>query len=419
MKLRAEIGVAAELVAGAGASAALVFAYIAYTARRLGPEANADFSSALSFIFVSTMALSTIAPAVSRVVARLVARGDVGRVDALRSFIRSRFRRWPATAIFVSCAAAIPLARLFHFRSVLVPMLAFLCAIAFALASIERGFLQGLGRFRAQNLNTVFEAALRLVLAFVLLEIIQRPESALVAYLISMSIATALLLRRGGEAAGTSDDWREVVRLASPLLILLLASAVYQNANMLAVKRWLPAAVAGQYGAAWAMTRAFGVLFVPLYIISGPMLVALHEEGRSIVGATLRLCAYYLALCVLPLALLTWYGRELTTLLYGAAYAEAGSIAAALGGVLVIGCLTLLIAQARVTVGAFGVARLYAVFGVLQIALLVVMHDSVGSIITALIAVQGALLLVVLAALFWPVKPTDELLSRKLERIPN
>jgi O-antigen/teichoic acid export membrane protein len=408
MKLRTEIGVAAELVAGAGVSAILVFAYIAYTARRLGPEANADFSSALSFIFVSTMALSTIATAVSRVAARLVARGDVGRVDALRSFVRSRFRRWTAAAIVVSCAAAIPLARLFHFRSIWTPMLALLCAIVFALASIERGFLQGLGRFRTQNLNTVFEAALRLVFALVLLAIMRRPESALVAYLISMSIATALLLRRGARESGGGDGWREVVRLASPLLLLLLGSAVYQNADMLAAKRWLPAVIAGQYGAASAMTRAFGVLFVPLYIISGPMLVALHEEGRSIVNATLRLCAYFLALCAVPLALLTWYGRELTTLLYGAAYAEAGSIAAALGGVLVIGYLTLLIAQARVTVGAFGVARIYAVFGVLQIALLVVMHDSVGSIITALIVVQGALLLIVLAALFRPIKRVDD-----------
>jgi O-antigen/teichoic acid export membrane protein len=411
MKLRTEIGVAAELVAGAGVSAVLAFAYIAYTARRLGPEANADFSSALSFIFVSTMALSMIAPAVSRVAARLVARGDVDRVDALRSFVRRRFRRWSAAAIVVSCAATIPLARLFHFRSVWTPMLAFLCAITFALASIERGFLQGLGRFRTQNLNTVFEAALRLALALVLLRLMQRPESALAAYLLSMSVATALLLRRGRGVAGTGDEWREIVRLASPLLLLLLASAVYQNADMLAVKRWLPAAVAGQYGAASAMTRAFGVLFVPLYIISGPMLVALHEEGRSIVGATLRLCAYFLALCAVPLALLTWYGRELTTLLYGAVYAEAGLIAAKLGGVLVIGYLTLLIAQARVTVGAFGVARIYGIFGVLQIALLVLMHDSVGSIITALIIVQGVLLLVVLAALFRPVSPVDDLRS--------
>ena len=56
------------------------------------------------------------------------------------------------------------------------PMLAFLCAITFALASIERGF-SGLGRFRTQNLNTVFEAALRLALALVLLALMQRPAS--------------------------------------------------------------------------------------------------------------------------------------------------------------------------------------------------------------------------------------------------
>ncbi|HEX3069202.1 MAG TPA: lipopolysaccharide biosynthesis protein [Thermoanaerobaculia bacterium] len=408
MKLRTEIGVAAELVVAAGVSALLVFAYIAYTARRLGPEANADFSSALSFIFVSTTALSTIAPAVSRVAARLVARGDLARAGALRSFVRSRFRRWTAVAIVVSCAAATPLARLFHFRTFWTPMLALLCAITFSLASIERGFLQGLGQFRTQNLNTVLEGALRLALAVVLLGFMQRAELALVAYLISMSVATALMLHGGQGEAGTGDDWREVVRLASPLLLLLLASAVFQNADMLAVKHWLPAGVAGQYGAASAITRAFGVLFVPLYILSGPMLVALHEEGRSIARPTLRLCGYFLALCTVPLALLTWRGRELTTFLYGPDYAEAGSIAAALSSVLVISCLTLLIAQARVTVGAFGVARIYAGFAVLQLALIAFMHDSVSSIITALIAVQGVLLLVVLAALFLPVRRADD-----------
>jgi O-antigen/teichoic acid export membrane protein len=406
MKLRTEISTAAELVAGAAFSAALIFVYVALAARRLGPVAYADFSSALTFIYVATVACSAISPAVSRVVARLVERGEIEGVDALRASVRRRFMRWSILALVVSFAAAVPLARLFHFQSAMTVLLALTCAIAFVLVSAERGFLHGLGRFRTHNVNVIFESALRLALAGAFLAVSQRPEAALVPYLLSPVAALAILIVRERTPTGTAeeDGWPEIVRLAAPILLLMLGAAVYQNADMLAVKRWLPAAVAGQYGAAFALVRGFGVLFVPLYIMSGPLLISLHEQGRSIVGATLRLSGYFVALSAVPLAALMWYGREITVLVYGRAYAEAGSISGPLAGVVMLGYLTLLIAQARVTVGAFGVARVYAVFALVQVVVLLFVHDSVTSIIAVLYAVSCAMLIVVIAALFRPLK---------------
>lgn len=406
MKLRAEISTAAELVAGAAFSAVLVFVYVAFAARRLGPVAYADFSSALTFIYVATIACSAFAPAVSRVVARHVERGGGDRVLALRVSVRQRFMRWSLLAIVVSFAAAVPLARLFHFQSTLTVLLALGCAIAFVLVSVERGFLNGLGRFRTYNLNVILESALRVALAGAFLAVSQRPEAALVPYLLSPVAALGILLVKGRSTSGPpeGDEWAEIVRLATPILLLMLGAAVYQNADMLAVKRWLPAATAGQYGAAFSLVRGFGVLFVPLYIMSGPLLIALHEQKRSIVGATLRLAGYFVALSALPLAALMVYGREIAVLVYGPAYAEAGSISGPLAGVVMLGYLTLLIAQARVTVGAFRVAHVYAAFALVQVIVLFFVHDSVTSIIAALYAVSGTMLIVVIAALFRPLE---------------
>jgi O-antigen/teichoic acid export membrane protein len=406
MKLRAELRTATELVVGAALSAVLVFIYVALTARKLGPVAYADFTSALTFIYVATIAFSAISPAVSRVMARLVARGEIDRVDELRTSVRRRFMRWSILALVVSFAAAVPLASLFRFQSSMTVLLALACAIAFVLVSAERGLLHGLGRFRTHNVNVIFESSLRLAIAVAALTVSQRPEAALIPYFLSPVAALGLLLARERTPArtGEGDGWPEIVRLARPILILMLGAAVYQNADMLAVKRWLPPAAAGQYGAAFALVRGFGVLFVPLYIMSGPLLISLHEQGRSIVGATFRLAGYFVALSAVPLAALMRYGREIAMLVYGPAYADAGSISGPLAGVVVLGYLILLIAQARVTVGAFGVARVYAAFAVVQVIVLFFVHDSTMSIIAAMYAVSCVMLIVVIAALFRPLK---------------
>ncbi len=144
-------------------------------------------------------------------------------------------------------------------------------------------------RFRRYNVNTLVETLIRTGGAILLLHFVRSP------------------LRRPRELRAWADcrrgrdrdrvrariDWREVSRLTIPMVILMLAIAIFQNADVLAVKRWLSPTEAGLYGAASAMARGFGVVFVPLYVLAGPLLTGAHESGRPIRGLTLHLAGVF------------------------------------------------------------------------------------------------------------------------------
>ena len=140
-----------ELLAAGGVSALLTIGYLIYVGRALGPAAYADFSTSLAFIYLVAIALSPLSPAIARITARRHARGDAASVEGLR--------RGVITPIVVAIAAgaailALPvygLSKLLRFESPVPMMLALGSALGFAVLSTDRGFLQGLFRFRAYN----------------------------------------------------------------------------------------------------------------------------------------------------------------------------------------------------------------------------------------------------------------------------
>ena len=62
----------------------------------------------------------------------------------------------------------------------------------------------------------------------------------------------------------------------------MVAAALYQNIDMMAVKRWFPPVTAGEYGAAAALAKMFGAVFTPLYVLTGPVLTQHHERGEPL-----------------------------------------------------------------------------------------------------------------------------------------
>lgn len=400
MHLRHELTTATWLVAASLVAAALNLGYIIITARMLGPAAYADVGSALAFIYVVTIVVSPVAQAAARQVAAIVGHAPE-RASGLRREIRRLVMPLAVVIAVASPLLAIAAARLFHFTSIFTPMFAFLSASVFLVVNTERGFLQGLGRFAAYNASTIVEAGARVLLVLVILHVSVTPSAALAVYVVALIIAGLVVFGTSGDArvaASNGEDRRAVIQTAGRLLLLMCGAAVFQNADMLAAKRWLSSEAAGHYAAAAAIARTFGVLFVPLYVLSGPLLVKEHASGRSVRAGALRLCGYYVVLCALPLLALILFGGEAMTLLYGPAYRAAGAIAAPLAGATVLGYVTLLAVQANVTLGDHAVPRLYAAMALVQIASLTLFHDSALAIVLTLYAVQAVLLVVIIAA---------------------
>ena len=390
----------AELVIAAGITAILTIGYIIYAGRVLGPAEYADFSAGLSVIYLFSVALSPVTPTIARLVARCFVRRDFASIAALRSAVLSRLLVAIAIAGVVSFACSRLIARALHFRTTTTVLLSFLAALLFAFLSVDRGVLHGLMRFRTYNVNTVLEAIIRAGGAVLFIHYATNATSALASYALALIIAELAIAlpfeREWRNIDGGRVDRREVLRLTLPMIVLMLAIAVFQNADVLAVKRWFHATDAGVYGAASAVARAFGVIFVPLYVLARPLLAGAHEQGRPIRKLTLELCAIFLALGALPLAVFFLWPQRIMTLLYGPAYASAGPLVARLGGVAIITYTALMLVQALISVADFRFLIVYGGGVILQIAALVLLHNTYADVITALYVPQTIVLLVVL-----------------------
>jgi O-antigen/teichoic acid export membrane protein len=393
----------AELVTSAAVTALFTMAYIIYTGRALGPAQYADFAAGLSVIYFVGVALSPLTPSVSRLCARYLTRGDAHGVAALR-------RRLTLTVavvgsvVAVGCVAGAPvIAPALQFRSASPLVLALLIAVFYAQVSADRGVIHGLLLFRVHNVNTVFEALIRCGLAAALFRWRATAGSALAAYLIALVAAELLLalrLRGNWSHGPVSVDWSEVRKVFLPITILMVAVAAFQNSDMLVVKSAFAPPAAGAYGAATALARAVGILFVPLYVVVSPILSGLHESGQPVFRVTLLFVASFLGLVAVPLTAIAGWSRPIVTLLYGAAFRDAAPLLLPLAGIAVLMYATLMLSQTLITIADHAFLPIYAVLALLQIGVLLRFHATFSDVFHVLYAVESVALVAVAICFF-------------------
>ncbi len=393
----------AELVVGAAIAAAVTLVYVVYTGRAIGTSEYADFSAALSAIYLVGLTVSPMTPTIARLTARYRSRGERRAVVALRHAAMRHMGAAGAAVTLVGLATSSLIARVLHFRSAMPLVLAFAAVLMLSLISVDRGEAQGLFRFRLYNVNIILESVLRLAIAVLLLQRARTASAALIAYVVGLAVSELVLagaLRDVcPDAKEQTVDWQEVRRLAIPMVMLMFLLAVFQNADMLVVKRWFPAQQSGLYGAASLMARTFGVIFAPLYVLAGPVMTAAHEARRSITAVALRLCGWFIALAAGPLAVLAIWPRPLLRALYGVPFADAAPLVAPLSGVAIIAYTAVLLAQVFITLDDFRFLRVYAIFAVLCLAGLLLWHSSIKQLFAVLYATQGLLLIAMVVML--------------------
>lgn len=385
----------AEVVGVAGLSATLTIAFIVYAGRTLGPTEYADFAAALSVIYFATVVFSPIGPAVSRLCARLTAQTADASVAALRGRMM-RAVAGPLAAAAIAGAIASPyLARALRFRSVAPLALAFGVVVVYGLLSIDRGIVQGLLVFRTHNVNTLIESAGRCLLAVPLFAVWPGAGAGMLSYLAAMLIAEGVLAWRyvgRREGANADVDWSAIRRVVLPLVIVMFALAILQNSDMLVVKASFAGAQSGAWGAATALARAVGIVFVPLYVMMTPVLTAAHESGRTVFEPTLWFAALFFVLSAPAVAVFAVWSRPIVRALYGADYSGAAPLIAPLAGVSIVMYLALMLAQSLITLEDHRFLLPYFALAVAQIAVLWRFHADFRQVLGALYAIETVVL---------------------------
>ena len=398
-----------ELVAGAGVSSLATIVAIIYAGRVLGPVEYADFSAALAVIYFISVALSPVTPTVARVAARYSASGKLDTVATLRNAL---LRFTVVSIVITAVVMAIllwPIAQWLRFRSPVPLALAIVTAMVLVVLSVERGFQQGTFRFRQYNFSMVIEALVRAALILLFVARLPTAGFAMFAWACgSVAAQVAVSLSVGASRANKTGaaNWTEFRLLVRPMIGLMFALAIFQNADILAVKRWLPADLAGSYSAAQALARGFTALVVPLYALSGPVLTRTHERSGDVFRGALRLTFAYVALAALPLVVVAFWPSKIVMLLFGSQYAAAAPVLAPLCAIATLSCTALMLSQAMLTVGDYGFVRVFGVGAVLEIGGLALFHSSFREVLTLLFIAQGATLLLVTVIFFMNQKKT-------------
>lgn len=392
------------LLAGTGVTTALGLVYGVYATRALGDGAVGTFTHALSVVAFLQIAFGPINGTVAKFAAEYNEAGSMGRVRSLVREVTRRVGTFGFVALVVALAASIPLAQFWKYPSATPLMLAMVMTFATLLLSVARGALRGLQRFGALNVNTIFESGCRLAVGAALLAIWTDASIALLAYVAAL-LGTLLLSQRQlhaywSDAAPEALDGRAIRRFALPMFIFMLASAGFQNVDMLVVKRVLSITEADSYGVAFYLTgRAIAVLVTPFTILLLPMLASLHGRGLATQRPFLRVCGYFVALASIPLALFALVPDRLMHLLYENRFADAAGILLPLAIARMLGHLCHIVGLAQAAAGRFGFLYVYSAALVVQSVALGGWGRSADGVVEILLWSQGITLVILITFL--------------------
>ena len=391
--MRTETRHSIVLVIGTGVTAALSLVYAAVAGRILGPAENGVFATAVSLVLWGQLALGPINGTVARFSAKYIGEGYVGKIRTLVREVARRVGAYGLIGLAVALLLLKPLAGILQFQSVWPLVVALGMIYTTLLLSIARGVLRGTQSFRSYNVNIISEAAIRLAVGLVLLQLVWGATSGLTAYLIAL-VATLVLARTQlrrvwhGQAPEPLDG-RAVRRFTVPMFIMMFTSAGFHNVDMLFVKHYFPAADAGIYGAVFVWARIMGTLVTPFNTLMLPLLTTLHTRRQALVGSFIRICAYFLLMAAIPLVLFALWPDRIITWSYGAPFSAAAPFLLTLAAARLVGYLAHMLALAGAATNNFRFLYVYLPAFAVQVAALSLWHESLGQVVTVVLVCEG------------------------------
>lgn len=391
----------AVVLGSVGAAAVLSLLYLAVAGRFLGPAEYSDFAAAVSLATLLAVALGALTPITSILSARYVADGQPARV---RGLVRKLLRIVLAGAVLlfaISIVAGPYIARGLQLRSAGVLSAAILVYAGIAAASVIRAALRGSQRYGAYGSGVVAEAAVRLAAGVALLLIAKAAVLAVLPYAIGTFVASVVGLRvlRSLDPESQPVALSEVTALLGPTALLVVSMAVFQNIDVLLVKRFFSAGEAGVYGAAAGLARTMSLLLMPLETLLLPRLSYLVQRREDAVRPMAKLTMLFLLFAAVPLLLFWLVPRLIVTMVFGTAYESAAPLLLPLAAAVLLLYLTYVAGQALISVGRPGPAYAFAVAVAVEVTLVTLFHQSLLQVAAILVMTRAATLLIVLGSI--------------------
>jgi O-antigen/teichoic acid export membrane protein len=272
--------------------------------------------------------------------------------------------------------------------------------------ALQSGALQGLQEFFLLSKQSILSALIKLVVSLLLVyagfSVVGVMVAVVLASLASwgygyLATRPVFATPMTAEASHTEFTLRSVRGLFTTILVTTLLLVLLSNIDVLMAKHFLPADLAGQYGALSTIGKIliYGIgAFITVLL---PMVTAAHAEGKGggvrILGLSLAIIA---ACSVCILLLFTFFSGPIVTVLFGLRYIQ---IAPYLGLFTVaMACISLASAFINYFVAVNNSSFIYFLsFGIAaEVAIIALHHSSLSAMTTSLVYSSVLLLMLML-----------------------
>ncbi len=372
----------AIVLAAAGSSAVVSLAYNAVVARTLGRERYSEFAVALALATMFAYAGGALAPVTAHLSARYMAAGEPAKIRGLVVMVLQRLRPLLLLGGAAVLLLAIPVGRAMRFESGASLMVGYAVAVGLIVLSTARSATRGAQRFGRYAVGLFAESVVRLSIGAAVLAVWPHPAAALAAYVVAHGAIFVWTMRdiRALSPHVAQVPIADVTEILGATTVLVIAMAVFQNIDVLLVRRFFTASDSGVYAAAVSFARWMSMLALPFEALLLPQLTYLSERGHSIVVAAARIAAGFAALATIPLALFAAIPQPIVAVLYGAEYREAAPLLFVLGLAVFAQYACYLSVQVLISRSQPWSVCAFVAVGLVENLLVITHHDSLRTI---------------------------------------
>ncbi|AQS93224.1 sugar isomerase [Polaribacter sp. BM10] len=383
--------------------------------RVLGPEKFADAAILITFLLV----LSFVAMTFQLVTAKF----SVLFEDSVFSgFISKIYKNALFTGIFLAILIVVfslQLQSFFRTTSSIMFVIFGIGVPFYFLMSVNRGVFQGKQELKSLSITYQSEMISRLLLTFTLLYLLDIDSSLIIAIGIFFSFIFGLLPFR------TSDfslSKKFVLNTANKKLVknFFIITAFYEltqiiinNSDILLVKHYFESYEAGLYASLALIGRVVYFIAWMFVMLLLPTVVQLKKEGKDTLPILLKYVAYIAVIAATIVVSCFFFPDEIIKILFGSEYLSISNLLWKYASATGIFAISNIFAYYYLSLDKYVPVVLSGIFGMLQIVLVVLFHDSLEQVVHVQIIAMVLLLFVQLSFFFFK----DSVKSKKIEEI--
>ena len=380
------------------------YLYQFLTARMLTVEVYGELQSLLAILAVIGIPIGVISTVLTKYTADFKAKGWPNKIHTLFSLFTKKISTAAIIFFIIFVILSGYIAKFLNLTSTL-PLIILGTSFLFGfLNSINLGVLRGLQKFKELSVISIISVLLKILFAVLLVKLGFALNGAvgavvlagLIGYLISF-YPLKFLFKQEKEKIET----KEIFRYSFPVFFILLFTTLLYSVDIILVKHFFSAQIAGEYGALAILGHIIFFITGPIVGVMFPMAADAHgnhTDSTKVFKKTIFLVSLIGVTILLSYFLLPGF---IIKILIGSKFLPIGKFLGWFGISMFLYSLVGLFAQYFLSIGKTKCAYLVGIGAILQVILISIFHTNLWQIIWIM---NGVMLVILLLLTFYYFK---------------